>query len=680
MADDDQAPNGKAPSKFQLAYDRFVNRFKDKEPEYKEVKISPEELQVYEEKYKGINPWERVGFARPLGGLFYNLVFTLLGLVIGLVTAGFVITWLYPYPEARGYEGIVGTLFSLMFAIFDIGTAYGIERFVAEYRVKDPRRMLMYIQFFIWYQMFTGLVQTTVISMMGLYVFVNTPFCYLIWLVLIKSTTQYPGMLGMFKATLDGLQKFNKTAILGFISGQGFQLMTNIIFILLGRWWGSQNPAIGELVGLAIGGAIGGYIDDFFAMWLSAWYFSKEMKIYGFGAKDCFRHDFSWKLAVSTMSFGLRTAFGPLMGTFVGFTIQMYFITYVPQYATWAALAGVASGIASLPTMSLSIPLVPAISESFLNGKKNLARFYIAQTWKYYGFFAVPFLIIIAVFLPVILTVALQISGAENYVLAVPFLLPYVIRHMQQPPTSTADMIITGASRPTVLSIIRFSEEVGKLFFMTLWIVWLQLPQTYGLQALVWIMPCGEMIPICTKTTINWIYIHKKIVSVKIPWWQFLVAPLLAGLCMTGVCYLYLYYAWPELVTALVNAFNDETIGILSAGVISVLLAIFGLLPFYIFMYAVFGGFDTFGLETFKASIRMSGPSRPFIQWILAFAFLGAKVSKLHNKFPIPSDLPRKEALELLILKDYTDQQKEAEKKEGLYKEGIPTSSGPDWD
>nr|MDO8115517.1 hypothetical protein [Candidatus Sigynarchaeota archaeon] len=444
-------------------YQRLVDRFKDPEPKYVHVNIAPEELEAYEEKYKNINPWERVGFARPLGGLFYNLIFTLLGLIIGLVTAGFVITWLYPYPEANGYYGIVGTLFSLMFNIFDMGTAYGIERFVAEYRIKDPSKMLHYIQFFIWYQMATGLIQTTIVSSLALFYFVNSPFVYLVWLILIKSTTQYPGFLGMFRSVLNGLQKFNKTVILNFISGQGFQMLTNIVFILLGRWWGSQNPAIGELVGLAIGAAIGGYIDDFFATWLSAWYFSKEMKKlgHGFTAKDCLRHDFSWKLAVNTMSFGFRTAVGPLMGTFTGFMIQMYFITLVPQYATWAALSGVASGIANLPTMSLSIPLTPAISESFLNGKKNLARFYIAQTWKYYSFFAAPFLVIIGVFLPVILQVALKIQGAENYVLAVPFLLPWVIRHMQQPPTTIADHIIVGASRPTVLSIIRFSEEWG---------------------------------------------------------------------------------------------------------------------------------------------------------------------------------------------------------------------------
>ena len=76
MAEDSQAPKNKAPGKFQLAYNKFVNRFKDKEPEYKQITISPEELKVYEEKYKDTNPWEKVGFARPLGGLFYNLVFS----------------------------------------------------------------------------------------------------------------------------------------------------------------------------------------------------------------------------------------------------------------------------------------------------------------------------------------------------------------------------------------------------------------------------------------------------------------------------------------------------------------------------------------------------------------------------------------------------------------------------
>ena len=77
----------------------------------------------------------------------------------------------------------------------------------------------------------------------------------------------------------------------------------------------------------------------------------------------------------------------------------------------------------------------------------------------------------------------------------------------------------------------------------------------------------------------------------------------------------------------------------------------------------------------------MSGPSKPFIGWILAFAFAGAKFSKLHNRFPIPSDLPRKEAVELLVLKDFTDQQKIAGSKEkAAYKEPLPQpgSGGPD--
>ncbi|MHA1370013.1 MAG: hypothetical protein ACTSRA_09905 [Promethearchaeota archaeon] len=647
---------------------KFFEKFKDPEPKYKTIQIPTEKMEELEKQYKDLNPWDRVGFSRPLGGLFYNLAFSLIGLIIGIITASFVITWLYPYPEANGYYGIVGSLFSLMFAIFDIGTAYGIQRFVAEYRIKNPPKMLEYIQFFIWYQMITGLVQTTSVSIWALFFAPHTAFGYLVWLVLIKSTTQYPGMLGMFRAVLDGLQKFNKTAILGFISGQGFQMLTNIIFILLGRWWGSQHPRIGELVGLSIGGAFGGYIDDFFSTWLSAYYFTREMKIYGFTAKDCFRHNFSWKLALSTMSFGIRTAIGPLFGTFVGYTIQLYFITLVPHWATWAALSGVASGIASLPTMSLSINLTPAISESFLNGKKHLARFYIAQTWKYYGFFAAPFIVIIGVFLPVILTVALQIEGAQNYVYAVPFVLPWTIRHMQQPPTSTADMIITGASRPTVLSIVRFLEECGKLFFMTLWIVWLKLPQR-DFRNIFWIVPLGEMIPILSKTSFNWIYIHKRIVRVHIPIWQFLLAPILSAAVMLGISYIFLIFIWPAMLDFFV-ANLGETPGTICAGVIAVLVALFILFPIYLFSYSAFGGFDEFGIQTLRDAVKMSGPSRPFIKWMIGFVFFGAKISKLHNRFPIPSTLPRKEALELIIIRDISDKKKKEEEVLELIKSG----------
>ncbi len=220
----------------------------------------------------------------------------------------------------------------------DIGTAYGIERFVAENRIKNPRKMLQYLQFFIWYQMITGLFQTSVVTSVFI---LYTSYYFSIYYFGFSHTkhTQYPGCLGFFKAALKGLQYFHKAAILDFIGEYFFQQLTNIIFILLGRYWGSQNPQIGELMGLAIGAAIGAYIDDFFATALSLVFFNKVTKQFGFTWKDALRHDFDKKLAWECLSFGARVAIGPLWGTFVGFTINMYWITYVPQWATFPLLA-----------------------------------------------------------------------------------------------------------------------------------------------------------------------------------------------------------------------------------------------------------------------------------------------------------------------------------------------------
>ncbi|GAB4325150.1 MAG: hypothetical protein Kow0069_31030 [Promethearchaeota archaeon] len=616
--------------------------------------MNPEELKVeasavgeLEGRFADLDPWEKIGFVRPLGGFFYNYVLSLLTLLIGFLLIGYLLGLFYPWPEAEGYRAIVGSLFALLFQIFDIGTAYGISRFIAEWRVKNPRVMLHYIQFFVWYQMFTGLVQTSVIAAWALIYLPQTSLAYATWLFLLVSTTQYPGMLGYFKAALDGLQKFDKIAILDFVGGQVFQNATNVIFILLGRYLGARNPAVGELMGLAMGAAIGSYVDDFFAMALSAHYFGKAVRPFGFSVRDCFGHEFDWPLVKQCVSFGVQVAAGPLYGTFVGWVINLYWINLVPQWATWTQLSSVASGLANIVTVGSGIKLTAATSESFLNGKKYLAQFYIAQTWKYYTMFAFPMLVIIGVFLPVILEVALSIQGAENYVLAIPFLLPWIVRHMQQPPTSTADMIMVGASKPTQLTIVRFVEECLKLLLMTLFVPLLDLPGRYGFRAIVWLVPCGIYPAILFKTTLLWFYIHKKIVPVRIPGWQTFVAPSLASVVMIGVSYAFLLLLWPLMAANL---------GILAAGGLALLFALTVLLATYMFFYAWFGGLDEFGFRTFREAKDMSGPSKPLIGFLFAFVKAGVRSSPLHDKFPIPSEDARREALELMLAREEVEQ------------------------
>ncbi|MFX0103844.1 MAG: hypothetical protein ACFFCS_30055, partial [Candidatus Hodarchaeota archaeon] len=535
-------------------------------------KEEPADIQALSEKFKNIDPWEKIGFSRTLGGFFYRYALFLLEMVIGALLLGFLLNLFYPWPEAEGYRNIVGQLFVLLFTVFDIGTAYGIERFIGEYRVKNPRKILSYMQFFIWYQMTTGLIQTTAIAIWALFLVPETALAYLIWLILIKSTTQYPGMLGIFSAALNGLQQFNKSQILGFISGQFFQMATNIIFILLGRYFGRLYPPVGELMGLAIGATIGAYVDDFFAMLLGGYYFKKAMEgvFPGIKLRDCFRHDFDRKIIKECIWFGIQISAGPLVGVAVGQVIYFYWIGYVPQYSTWVQLSSVAAGLAQVVQWG-DLNLVPAISESFLNGKKKLAQFYIAQSWRWNFYLAFPMIIIIAAYLPLILQVALSVTNASIYLLAIPFLIPWIIMKMLEPISGFADKIIVGASRPHVITIIRTMEEGGKLFFMSLWIPWLGITNQ-GYSAIIWILPLGTFIPTLLKTLAAWIYVHKRIVEIKFPWGQALLAPILSSLSIYFISYLFSNIVWPPLLAA---------VGLIPAALITVLWMLVGTLGIY---------------------------------------------------------------------------------------------------
>ena len=585
--------------------------------------------------------WEEIGFHKPLAGFWYNLLFSLISLILGLFLSGILINIFYPYPESNGYRDVTGGIFSLLFVVFDLGTHMTMDRFIAEARIKNPGKMLNYIQYFIWYQAFTGLVQTTFITLYAIYIVPNTNLSYGVWLMLIVATYQYPGYLGVFGGVLGSLQNYDKTAILGFISGQGFQRITELSFVLLGRWWGMNDPAIGEIMGIAIGANIGVYIDDFFSMILSAWFFQKAMKKEGIKARDCFRVGFDRKLVKEALWFGIKTGMPTLTGVATGLVILWINITFIPQYTTWATLNGLMSGISGFVNWGGVAAPTPLIAEAYLNGKKKLTQYYVAQTWRYITLF--QFL-----FLPSILAVYLVLNkffinfNMDNYLLAIPFFLPTLIRHFQQPYTSFADSMQLGTNHPNFLMVLRFAEEILKVFFTVLWIVWLRLPQQYGLDALIWIIPCGIYPAIMFKTIIAYIYIHVKIVKLKFGLWQTFVAPVVSGAILALGLFTFILFGFPVIE----NAWGFfAALGIAIAFLILVLL--FGYLPLTVFL----GGWDTESLREFKNAARMSGPSKFFVWPMYLLTEAVSKKTRMFNRFPIKYDEAIKEARELLQIK-----------------------------
>src|SRR5271157_3302360 len=585
--------------------------------------------------------WEAIGFHKPLAGFWYNLTFSLITLVAGLIFSGALLNIFYPYPESNGYRGVTSGIFSLFLTVLSLGTSMTMDRFIADSRIRNPRKMIQYVQYYIWYNAFTSLCSCTVISMYALFFVPFGDLSYGVWLMVIIAANQYPGFLGAFSGVLGSLQYYHKTAILSFVTGQIFNRITELSFVLIGRWYGSIHPELGEILGIAIGADLSVVVNSFIGMWLSAYYFTKTMKNEGVRVRDCFRIDFDRHLVWETFFFGIKTGIPNLIGVVTGLIMLWENIIFVPQYTTLNVLAGLAGGISGFVNWGGVSAPTPALAESYLNGKKKLTEYYVSATIRYITLFHMLFLPM-TLSLLFILDKFLLFFNLTNYLLAVPFFIPSLVNQFQQPYTSFADSIQLGCNRPNFLMGIRFTEESLKVFFTTLWLIILALPVVYGYNALIWILTCGVQPAILFKTFVAYIRIHKTIVKVVIPKWQVFVAPTIA----CGIMLVLLI----SLFTFVINPLID-IIGFVGALAVAVACLLFIVMFSYMPLTALLGGWDSVSLNEFKQAARMSGPSMFFVWPMYKATEFACKKSRLFNKFPIHSEDAMREARELLELK-----------------------------
>lgn len=583
--------------------------------------------------------WENIGFHRPLGGTLYNIPFLLITAFLGLGLMTFYLHYLYPFPESMGYRSAATGIFSLMFYAFDLGTMNLLNRFLGESNVKDPKKMILYVQYFIWYQMITGLIQTTAISIYALFIVPRNELAYAVWIMLIYSTVQYPGFLGIFRGILGALQQYHRTIVLNFIAGEFFQRITEIGFVILGRWYGQQNPLIGEILGIAIGATIGFYIDDFIATVLSAYFFQKYMKGYDIKVKDCFRHDFDKQLVKTCLSWGIRSGLPNFMWTLNTFISLALWITYVPQYTTFLALSNVAGAIGT--AMGVSIDLGGAISESYFNGKKVLAQYYVSQAFRYTGILQCLMLSGILIVLGVIEPIFMFLQ-LENYVLGIAFIIPKMVREIQQPYNNIAENTTTSTGHINFQMSIDVFEGVFAIFSNYFFIAWLKIPQIFGFRAIVWLIPCAELPAIVAKVLISYIYVHKKIIKIQIPWYQTYIGPIITTFIIYLVGELYV-----KIVFTPLSQYNMW---------VAIVLSIFVLIGIVIFVYmpltGLVGVWDTSSIEQLRRAVKISGPGKIFtVPMFKALEFAVSK-SKLHNKFGVDDSEAIKEARELMVIKN----------------------------
>ncbi len=461
-------------------------------------------------------------------------------------------------------------------------------------------------------------------------------------------------MLGTFQNALSGIQRYDKVIIISFLNSDAFALITQVVFILGGKYLGQMYPAIGPLMGISIGMVFGYYVNNFFVMFLSLYYLKKILKIWGFTLRELWAHDFDWKLGKQCIVFGFGVSWASLLGSGIGLLQLTMSLNMVPGYTTWQSLASLGSGIAGSINMG-NIDLTAPLSESLNNKKKKLSQYYLAQAFKYWGFIFFAMGGIITVLIPIVQKILFIIpSIANQYSNALAFIIPGIVAMILNVPNGKLQQVIVTSYHVWIKSWLDFINMILGLCMWVLFIYVLHI-WTWGIVGIIILFVYASVPGQIFSFIVYIIYIPRHIFKIKIGWWQTFGASILTYFCVVGIGYAFVDWMFLPMMAAWEVSLG-QLIGAISACVVGLLVILLGfmLIVFPLF-YGLFGGWDDAGLEILRKSYLLSGPSKMFIKLIYWFSLKGSQISPLTNRFPIEYKEAMQEMRELVIMKRKAD-------------------------
>jgi O-antigen/teichoic acid export membrane protein len=554
------------------------------------------------------SPWEEVGFHRPLAGFLFLIA---VGLVLFIVLMIYQQTVLFgtllKSAQARGAWSLVTTFFNTFWILFDWGTATAFVKFFAQRRVDDPREGIKYAQLFVWWQAITGTIQLGLVVIIAALIVPHTGYGFLSYYLILHALIQFPGFLTVFQNAFRAYQKQDYDQVLNLFIYLAPIVVQSVTVFLLSRW-GASHPVFGKSMGGVFGLGIGAYVTQLLVFGIGY----ILLKRLGYNSRVLFLAHFDRKTLSSALRFGTPITIAGVAGG-LGFTIQTALIaTYVLNWTevqgNWDVVSPQGLLLAYSAVGGLYYGLMPAISEAFNHGKLALTRYYIAQGFKYGGFFSA------------FVASALLGSGdhfilgalGEDYQRAAELMLVMGLWGMIQFPAWFADRLQEGAGRPDLQMWMLLLEQSIRILLMFL------LMPSLGLNGLI----LAYVVALPIKNVVAWWINGKLIISYHIYWWQTVIAPLLAG----------------TVNWAILRALGAEMGGNEIDQITSVILffvALLPSLPLFCFFSGLFGGWDDAGLAELRNAAGLSSLGKP-IAWLIYYAAaLGARLSPLHNRFPI---------------------------------------------
>ncbi len=581
----------------------LVRRWSLKHPEALDSLVaSRSRFEVQEEA----TDWEKVGFHRPLSGLLVGMGIGIIMFIPLIIYQNLILPqFILPSAQALGMWSRITQLFGLAWAVFDVGTSVAAMKYLSQYRVSDPRRGYKYVQVYVWWQALSGAIQVAIVVALTSLGIVHTPYALFAWSIVIHSFIQIPGFYGVFRTTLNGLQRADYARYIDAAWAILFPILTQLAIVPVFYAWGKANPSMGGAMGGVLGMGAAAYALELSLFIMGMWLYKRI----GYRASVVFMAHFDWAIVKETFSFGVMEMLGGIL--FAGgqaleiWVTQNGLVNYSETWGNWA----LASNFLLAFTVSTNLfdGVMPAVSEALSNGKKILSQYYSVQSYKWGGVISASLAAILLVVAPRFIIGSSGEEFQRAAVLAVPLTIFGSIQFLGW----LGDAIFLGANRPflrAVMVLIEQSLRIGLMVFLL---------ARFQIVALV----IAYFVGILVRGVVSYFVAHKFCFPQKFYFWQSLAAPVLAA----GLHYLFLsliaQFVWQK----------DE--------ISSIILFFIGLLPampVFFFFYAFVGGWDDAGLDEVAEAAGMTGFLRPVIHVVFVVpSRWGARISPLHNRFPI---------------------------------------------
>ena len=580
----------------------WVRRYSLRHPERLDELVT--DRQEYAER-EASTDWEEIGFHRPMGGFLVALGLGLILFIPLIIYQNLILpVYILPSAEALGIWGRVTQFFNVAWLFFDMGTSAAFVKFLAEYRVKDPRRGIQYGQMYIWWQALSGVVQVALMVALSSTVMPRSAYALYSWSIIIHTFIQIPGFLEVMRYSLTGFQRFDYAQFLDLGLALVFPMVTQPIIVTVSYAWGRSHPVFGSAMGGLFGLGIAAYATEVLVFVVGVWLYRRL----GFGLRVLFLAHFDWEVIKNGFRFGVFEMLGSLawgIGQAAEIWItQARLINYAEIWGNWGLAQNFIFSFNVLATLYSN--LMPAISEAISHGRRMLSQYYSAQAYKYGGLISA---FIGAVLLAVADRFILGASGPE-FVRAASYAIPLIIWGAVQYPSWIGDNVQRAANKPYLMTLMIGLEQTIRVG-----LAWLLL-ERLQVNALI----IAYFVGLVTKDIVSYIVNNRVCFRQRFYVWQSIAAPLLAG----GVHYVILRW-----LTGLIWQGEQVT---------SVLIFFIGILlsfPLFAFLYALFGGWDDPTLAELERSADLASFMRPFARLFWASSVLGARISPLHGRFPI---------------------------------------------